>query len=279
MIKHILVGVTGRGTAPAKAECVFDLAERHDARVSLLFVVDVDRLSYVGPVPLGAGHYARQLADSRVRSARDAGESVIAPFLEAAAARGVPVDVIRAEGDPVAEFAARSRFHDLCVLGLKHWFDEDTVAQPDRTLGRLITSGVRPVIAVSARWRPVERVLIAFNGSVEAAKAMRQFAIYDAWPRVEAEVVCVGEAKTGEPTEAMLDQAVAYLELHGHRARGRQLARGASPADALLGHVEAGGFDMMVLGSSFRRLVTRERFGPNTLSAVRRASIPLFVSA
>jgi len=280
MIKHILVGVTGRGTAPAKADCVLDLAERHGARVSLLFVVDTERLRNVGAVPLGAGHYARQMAEARIREARTAGESVIDPFLDAARGRGVRAEVIRAEGDPVEAFTTWSRFHDLSVLGLKHWFDEQGVPNPEAALGRLISAGVRPLVAVPSRWKPVERVVVAFNGSIESAKAMRQFAVYGGWPGVSVEVTCVGEAKTGEPTDSMLDRAVDYLTDYGFTATTKRLTRGGSGpvAGQLIAHAEESGADLLVMGSSFRRLLAFQRMGSNAIGTIRHASVPLFLS-
>src|SRR6056297_145637 len=70
MIKRLLVGLAGTPATRAKIETALDIAGRHGASISLLSVIDVDRLARVGPVPVGAGHAARGLAEERARQSR-----------------------------------------------------------------------------------------------------------------------------------------------------------------------------------------------------------------
>ena len=63
----------------------------------------------------------------------------------------------------------------LIVFGLRSLFESDLVADPHDTLVRLVQSGVRPLLAVSKQVAPIKKVLIACSGSMESAKAMKNF--------------------------------------------------------------------------------------------------------
>ncbi len=63
----------------------------------------------------------------------------------------------------------------LIVFGLRSLFESDLVADPHDTLVRLVQSGVRPLLAVSKQVAPIKTVLIACSGSMESAKAMKNF--------------------------------------------------------------------------------------------------------
>ena len=100
MIRPILVGVAGTPATEAKIADTVELAARHGAAVSAMSVVDVDRLSKVGPVPIGGAHYAKQMRDDRVTMIRQTAQTALERFEAACADAGVPLSVIREEKDP-----------------------------------------------------------------------------------------------------------------------------------------------------------------------------------
>lgn len=276
MIRKILVGVSGTPSLESKIEITLDLARRHGAAITLMSIVDVDRLSHVGPVPVGAGSYAEDLRRSRVERSHRLDESGIERFRAVAAAAGVDVSVVRREGSPVEVFAAEWRHHDLSVLGAKGWFDYGVVAEPEGALLRLVSAGVRPLLATAESSRPIRRVLVCYNGSMESAKAMKQFAQFRAWPDAAVEVACVGGTKTGEPVAELLERATGYLGAHGYKAEPRFLE--GESLSALLSHVSGANIDMIVAGSSFRRILLSQRFGRHALGLIRKSPVALFLS-
>jgi nucleotide-binding universal stress UspA family protein len=121
-------------------------------------------------------------------------------------------------------------------------------------------------------------VLVAYNGSLESAKAMKQFVQFALWPDATLEIVCVGNAKTREPTDQMLAEAAAYCRAHGFEARPVRLTSADHPHAALRDRAEGGRADLIVLGSSFRRILLTERFGRNAIALIEKSPVPLFLS-
>lgn len=67
------------------------------------------------------------------------------------------------------------RYHDMCVVGLHGLFEHGVVPEPRDGLERLVSQGVRPILAVAEQYRPIRRVLVASSGSLESAKTFKHF--------------------------------------------------------------------------------------------------------
>lgn len=276
MIKRLLVGVAGTPALESKIAAGIGLARTHGAEISALSVVDVDRLSALGPVPLGAAKYAQDLRNQRIARSHKLDELAVGKLETACSEASVTLNVIRKEGDPLDVLAAAWRYHDLCVLGVRGWFDYGVVPDAQNALLKLIAKGVRPILAVTDEARPVRKALIAYNGSPESAKAMKQFAQMALWPAIDVHIVCVGAAKSEETPETVLEEAANYCRLYGLNPSVAQMD--GDVGDALLRAAVRVGADVIVMGSSYRKILMRQRFGKNALRLIKTSGIPLFLS-
>lgn len=276
MITRILVAVSGTAVGPAKLTQTLDLAKRHKAEITALSVIDVERLRHVGPVPIGAGHHAEHWREQRIEEARAAAEQRIAEMADLARQAGLKVHPLRVEGDPLDVLIRAWRYQDLCVLGARSWFEHGVVPQPADALLKVVAAGVRPLLTVTDATHTVHKALVAYNGSLESAKAMKQFAQMRIWPGIALHIVCVNGTKTGEPAERVLEDAAAYCRGQGFGCTAAQLD--GQPSEVLLRHAHEVQADLIVLGSSFRKVLTLQRFGTNALTLLQTSDLPLFLS-
>jgi len=274
VIKRILVGVTGTPAAPSKRQYTIDLARRHSAKLEILSVVDVERLSHVGPVPLGAEHFAAHWREDRARRSHEAAETAIAEFEADCAAAGVPARVNREEGNPFEVLVSEWRYNDLTILGLRDWFDHAVVEEPESTLIDLVVRGVRPILAVPETARAVKTALVAYDGSKEAARAMKTFVQMNLWPDVAIHVVSFGEST--REAQQLIDPAAAYCRDHGLQATAEHVPGRA--AREILGHAARIGADIIVVGCSHHRVLLHRVFGATTLHVIQNADVPVFMS-
>jgi nucleotide-binding universal stress UspA family protein len=275
MIKRILVGVAGTPALPSKIECAIDLAQRHDAEIGVLSVVDVDRLAKVGPVPLGAGHYAWRLREKRIERSHSLDENAIARFEEACKAANVPLHVIRSEKDPLKALTQLTRYYDLCVLGARGWFDYQVMPEPRNALLSVVAGGVRPILAITEGMDPVRRAVIGYNGSIESARTMKHFIQLALWPEMELHIVCVGSPKTGERREDLIDAAAACARAHGFDPILAHCE--GDPAKALHEYAVGVNAGIIAIGSSCRRVLLNRRFGKNVRTLLETSDLPLFL--
>jgi hypothetical protein len=105
-----------------------------------------------------------------------------------------------------------ARYHDLMIFGLRGLFEYDLVPDPHSVLARLVQSGVRPLVAVSKGVRPVHRVLVAYSGSMESAKAMKRFVQMRLWPEAKLQVIIFDNL--GNEARQLVTDAADYCRAH-----------------------------------------------------------------
>ena len=275
-LRRILVGLAAQADVAGKARYALDLARHNDASITLLAVSDVDRLKSLGPVPIGAYHHAEMMRENRINKSHEECQESIDTFLELAKEYDVPIRVIKSDDDPLDAVASAWRHHDLTLLGLKGWFDHAILGEPKNALYKVIEKGIRPVLAVPTDYREIKNVVVAYNGSMESAKTMKQFVRFRLWHDAKLHVVCIGEPETEEPADLLLEEAALLCRSHGYEVDTYHLH--GDTTEVLDSHLVSEMADCMVLGGGYRRILTLRRFGPHVLHMVQRGDLPLFIS-
>lgn len=274
MLRRILVGLGGTDYTISAINQAVALAMSHNAEVTGVSVIDKSRLSYVGPIPLGAGQYAHELADDRLEKAKERVEWAEKEFTEACRAAGVRHHVLHEEGEPFTLMIDQARYHDLMIFGLQSLFEYDLIPDPQDALVRLVQSGVRPLIAVAKGFYPVKRVLVAYSGSMESAKAMKRFVQMRLWPDAKLRIVNF-DTDTAK-AKRLVGDAANYCRAHGFETEEATVA--GSSKDQLLPYAEEWNADLTVIGNSAKNIILRRIFGETALHAIRNATRPLFLA-
>jgi len=274
MLKRILVGLGGTDYTISAIHQALALALAHDADVTGVSIIDEGRLTYSGPVAIGGGHYAHELANDRMEKAKERAEWVVREFTDACRAAGVRHQVLREVGEPLTLMIDQARYHDLMVFGLRSLFEFDLLPDPHNALVRLVQAGVRPLIAVSKGFYPVNKVLIAYSGSMESARAMKRFVQMRLWP--EAKLRIVTFEHQADKAEQLVSDAADYCRAHGFEPEEAFVPD--APKDHLLPYAEEWGADLMVVGNSAKNLMLRRIFGETALHAIQNANRPLFLA-
>jgi nucleotide-binding universal stress UspA family protein len=275
MIKRILVGLAGTPYTEVAVRRAVELAQLHGAEVTGVTAVDVQRLSNVGSVPIGAEGAVNELRDHRFQITSEHVSEAVAGFKTACERGKVSFRVVCEEGDALKLMQGYSRYHDLTIFGLRSIFEyyfEDS--DSSKLLAQLVGGGVRPIVAVSREFRPIRRVLVGYNGSVGSARTLRQFVQMMPWPEAEVQIVHFGQ-EGGEGRKLLAD-AADYCRIHGVEAQTLQID--GSSHDGLLEQAEAWDADLVALGNSGRSFLMRQLFGETALHVIRHANRPLFLS-
>jgi nucleotide-binding universal stress UspA family protein len=169
---------------------------------------------------------------------------------------------------------SHARYHDLSIFGLRSLFDYIITPKTQNALIRLISQGVRPILAISTQYDPVRKALLAYSGSMESATAMRRFIQMGLWPDLEIEAVHFS-ADTAK-SDGLLRDAAAYCRVHGFKARVRQ-----ADTPVRMGVLEQARkleADIIVMGNSARSLMFSQILGPTLLATIQNADRPLFLA-
>lgn len=277
--RSILTLVDGSSRAEHCGRVAAGLAERFGARLTGAFPRPAPPVSAWDqpldwgltpsiPPPLSAEVLA---AHERRSDAR--GDDARMAFEAAAAKAGCRSDWLVISGESAAGALGLMRRTDLAVLPSGRL---PTVGPVGASAADLVLDSGGPALLLPDRpgaTLPGRRILVAWNGSREAARALR-----DAWPFLtiaeSVRVVLVRPAEAEEP-DALLQR---HFEDHG-RAVELVVVRepDAGAADALRAEAEAMGADLIVMG-----LYGRSRLRETILGGVSRslldAGIPLFAA-
>ncbi len=274
MIKRILVALSGTSYTASAIQYAIELAKLHEADLTGVTITNIAAMSDTGPVPIGGGAAAAELAEHRREITQEHVEEAISKFEAACAKAGVSSAIRREDGNPFEELVSLWRYHDLTIFGLRGMFEYGVVHNPDDMLIQLIREGVRPLLAVAEEYRPVKRVLIAFNGSMPSAKAMKRFIQSNLWPDQVLKIVCFD--KDRKEADQLLGDAQTYCGSHGIEVETELV--NAPPRESLIDHASQWNADLIVMGSSARSRMSRYVLGDTALNTIQTAHIPLYIA-
>jgi len=274
MLKRILVALTGTPGGTTAVRHAIDLAQSHHAKLTGVTLIDPRKIRNVGSVPIGAGAAAKELREHRIAVAHEQMEELVEQFRSACQGAGIPHKVAIEEGDPCSHLLDLSRYHDLVTFGVPGFLAFGHPCKSQGLLGPLVSSGVRPLLAITAEYRPICRVMIAYSGSRESAKSMRRFAQIDPWPGATVDMVTFQQP--AEAAQRLLANAAEYCEDHGFKTRKQHLD--IPPREGILQYTAEHDIDLIVMGYSVRSQLTRKFMGETGLHVLRHTERPVFLS-
>lgn len=270
MMKRILVGLAGTTYTPVAIERAVTLARTHDAEVTGVTVLDSRRVRSGAAPAEDAASPDRRIAITQARITQS-----IRDFEASCQTARIKHRVVAESGEAFTTLVDLARYHDLMVFGLRSVFEYDFLAgDPESILIRLVSAGVRPLIAVSEKCRSISRVIIAYNGTMESAKAMKRFVQMRLWPEAELKIVTFHPSET--KANELLRDAEDYCRSHGF-----SVCHQSNPGDPkvlLLAAATLWRADMIVMGNSARSVWLRKALGDTLLGTLRDTQIPLFLA-
>ncbi len=274
MLKKILVGLGSLDFARSATAKAIELAKSHGAELTGVTLFDVEQLDDTGPIPIGAAQLAKELSESRLDDAKAIIEAAEAHFSSECDKAGVTYRVQRETGDPLEALVSLTRYHDLVICGLQSLFEHGVINEPPDELELLVHEGVRPLLAVTDKDRPIKRVLIAYSGSMESAKTMRWFLHFKIWPDAKLKIITFHQDQA--VGESRLKEAAEYCRAHGLDPETECIAE--PPLENLLPYADVWGADLIVMGNSAKSMLLRRILGETALHVMRNAERPLFLA-
>ena len=138
-------------------------------------------------------------------------------------------------------------------------------------LERIVRTATKPVLVASRAFKPISKVLVAYDGGSSAMKAVDHIARTPLFQGLSVHVVTVGNA-TPEVRKG-LDDAKALLKAAGIEADTSVLP--GQPETALSKLVDEASFDMLVMGAYGHSRIRTLVIGSTTTEMVRSCKVPV----
>ncbi|MFN3663632.1 universal stress protein [Yoonia sp.] len=138
-------------------------------------------------------------------------------------------------------------------------------------LERIVRTSQKPVYVAARAFKPVNKVLVAFDGGASAMKAVDHIARSPVFQGLTIHVVTVGN-ETPEVRKG-LENAKAMLKAAGLDAQTSVLP--GQPEKALADLVEQDNFDMLVMGAYGHSRIRSLIIGSTTTAMIRACKVPV----
>ncbi len=259
-MRSILIHAENGSAGKSRVETGLSLARMTDGHVTLL--VDTPTAHYTAVDAMGGAMVATDALQEAIAS----DDAFAREMDKRLAGQDVTCTVLRAETEPVAALTRAGRLADVVII-----------ARSDPMAGDLPLASRCAVLAVNddkLLTFPLRSVGIAWDGSAEAAAAMRA-----AVPLLagcgEVVVITVEDV----PTEWPATDAVEYLSRHGVRAELQVLPRIGSVEDTLSRELQLRGCEVLVMGAFGHSRIREFLFGGVTRSFLGNADGPALLLA
>jgi nucleotide-binding universal stress UspA family protein len=276
MYKDLLVAIDASDISAKRVDYAIRLAKRFDAHLTGLYLTP----EFAPPASVGV-YLTADVKANVERHERERADQTIASFRERAEQEGIGFDT-RTDSGFQTEFGrmlgVHGRYADAVIIGQPD--DENAGAVQDP--GDALLACGAPVIVVPHIGAPqttAERVIIAWNASREAARAVR-----DAMPLLEqakhVDVVCFRpkSSRSGHGDMPGADIAL-HLTRHGidvevEIIEGEHIDVG----NALLSHLADRGSDMLVMGGYGHSRLREFVLGGATRTILQSMTVPVLMA-
>src|ERR1700751_2299709 len=176
MIKNVLVAIDGSEHSRAATEHALWIAERLNASVTALHVIDIVSIegSFLHDVSGSLGFEPYLDFPSKMREVlEERGRAMLAEFSERAAEAKVRSETLMDVGVIANEICERARTADLVVIGHRGINEKFSTGLLGGTAESVTRKCPKPLLVTPTGWQPVRKPALAYDGSPRSSSAMQ----------------------------------------------------------------------------------------------------------
>jgi nucleotide-binding universal stress UspA family protein len=140
-------------------------------------------------------------------------------------------------------------------------------------LERIVRSARKPVLVASRAFKPINKILVAFDGGSSSVKAVEHIASSPLFADLSIDLAMAGNA-SGNAQNA-LEEALLHLRAAGLNAQSLMLEGAADTA--LSAKIEADGYDLLVMGAYGHSRIRSMIIGSTTTQMLVACKVPVLL--
>jgi nucleotide-binding universal stress UspA family protein len=279
MYRNILLCTDGSAAADVAAEYAVWLAGALGAKLRALYVTDIRLLE--GPMladlagAMGAQPYPALLPQVQFIQ-REKAQTALAAVGKKAAERSVTCEGLHRTGSLIQTMLDEERAADVVVLGQRGehgpWHGEMLGSGVER----MVRASVKPCLVTPDKFREVNHVLLAYDGSAESNKALNAGIELAGELDAALTIITVCQREHEETASKFLKEAQQQA-LGRHLKTEAQLLHGHPEAE-ILAFAEKIGADMIVMGAYGHTRIRELILGSTTSHVIRKATVPVLLA-
>lgn len=273
-MKKILVVLDHADNSDHVQDYALELAEFHGSHLSAIAVLDLPWLTAVQPEPLGGAAFKLKHDERMILETRKRIQELIQTFSDRAKNTKVPHTIINAEGFPSVEIEKASLSHDLLVMGRELDLHFQVGDVNDLIIKTIARHNPRPIISLVDAASAQGDVLIAYDDSLQASRALHMFLLLGLGNGRKAHILVIDPSK--KAAALMADHAKVMCALYGLPAE-IHLRQDGKPEDVILEESARLKVSMIIMGAYGKPFFEQMIFGSCTKAVIKQTKIPVFI--
>lgn len=216
MISNILLPLDFSRYSDAALQYACFVAKHQEATITGTAVLIAPGIQKcVGPAYAKMPSWAEELDKRVLEQINQRIATLLDKFNKTCEAEGVAHVTTEFQGTCPEQIMFQSMFYDLLVMGFRSSYYFEETENVEMPLEKILSQTITPILAVPKKFSPIRKALIAFDGSLPAARAMKRFSLISREKEVEFTILM----SHPEQDTAMyyLNKAQEYLKTHGHQ--------------------------------------------------------------
>jgi len=276
MIHSVLFPLAEGSPGAGAREFAFWLARTTNCHIHFLAVVDIKAFEipvlgtpdgFMPTVVAPPIQESQTLLEELSAAARE----TLSRMAAECAAKGISCSTDLRTGLPGEAVVQEATAHDLVVMARRGYArSAATQERIEPLVPQVIRGSVRPVL-VAGREFPgsgeIRNILIAYDGSMHAARALAIAAVLGGRPEAQCTLITVAGAE--EEGRATLAPAESYLYHHGLTPK-KQIVPGTRPSEIICDLVASLAADILIMGAYGRSPIREVLFGSTTEQVLKQ---------
>ncbi len=258
------------------------IAGRNDWKVKVYHVMgrrdSVEKQDLSGAIRLGARTaLLEQLSEmdaARAKLAHEHGRAILEDAKSIIEGDGaITVETRLRQGDLVETVTAKEERGDMIVIGKRGEAAGMAMEHLGSNLERIVRATHKPVFIANRAFKPVTRVLVAFDGGPSALKAIDYISRSPLFAGLAISLVFAG--KQTPQIDSALDAAAGILRAGGFEAD--ILIEAGEPEKVLARITAQGGHELLVMGAYGHSRIRSLIIGSTTTEMIRSCRVPILI--
>jgi len=183
---------------------------------------------------------------------------------------------VQQTGAPQEQILLEAQRHDVILLG-KQTTPDPGLGVPARSLlENVLRDSPRPVVAVPTRMEAGRGILVAYDGSLQAARALQALMASGLTALGEVKVLSV-DSESEEIAREHASRAAEYLAAHGLEAETQPKVTDRSVHQVIVNEARRQGAEMIVMGAYGRSRLAEIFLGSVSSRVIDESLVPVFL--
>lgn len=278
MVKSILLAVDGSAFTEPVLKYGITFAKKFQALLKVLTVIDIRIFEWA--VAIGVEGFAPIIPSSGYqeesqRLLEQKAEEILKKTEEILKKSDVQYVLEKESGNPIDLICDKSRLVDMLIMGARGEFAKWSDKMLGATLEAITRLSIKPVFITPKDFKDINKILIAYDGSENASKALSLAAFFASKLKLPLCLLNVNDSQQNART--LLNEAKEYLRPHEIPTVEEKVAEG-DPAERIVQISNELGVDLIIMGSYGHSRIREAILGSTTVQTMRKSSIPVLMA-